>query len=71
MAARLQFQNVREIDPAVSKLLDSRRGVVATEQELAEQRVSFAYGNALKSDRITKDSVRKASLTVRLISSGS
>jgi hypothetical protein len=31
-----------------------------TEEELHEQRISFAYGNALESDLITKDSVRRA-----------
>ena len=37
-----------------------------SEAELLEQRVSFAFGNAPKSERITKDSVRRASKRIRL-----
>jgi hypothetical protein len=40
-----------------------------TDQELREQRISFAFGNSLNSDRITKDSVRRASQSIRLFSS--
>ncbi|EFL87643.1 conserved hypothetical protein [Ahrensia sp. R2A130] len=38
----------------------------ATDSELAEQRISFAFGNAPDSDLITKESVRQASRTTRL-----
>ena len=37
-------------------------GFVVTDDELREQRISFAYGNApANAKNITKDSVRKAS----------
>jgi hypothetical protein len=41
-----------------------RRGM--TEEDFAEQRVSFAYGNAPANSRITKESVREATRTYRL-----
>lgn len=40
--------------------------VPMTDEEYAEQRVSFAYGNAPTSDLISKDSVRKAINSFRL-----
>ena len=43
------------------------RGV--TEEELAEQRVSFVYGNALAGSGITKDSARHAASHARLTAS--
>lgn len=53
--------------PDLERLLADalRKGV--TDAELAEQRVSFAYGNAPASaKRITKESVREASRVQRL-----
>ena len=38
-----------------------------SEAELAEQRVSFAYGNAPENSGITKASAREASLSMRLL----
>jgi hypothetical protein len=38
-----------------------------TEEELREQRVIFAFGNAPESELITKDSVRAASTHIRLL----
>jgi len=38
-----------------------------TEEELREQRISFAFGNAMEEERITKESVREASQNIRLI----
>ena len=37
-----------------------------SDAELQEQRISFAYGNAPADSGITKESVRKASRTVRM-----
>jgi len=49
------------------RLLDASRNKVVTEEELQEQRVSFAFGNApADSALITKDSVRLASKHIRL-----
>lgn len=64
MAARKQFLQVRETDPALKALLDAVKGKKVTEAELHEQRVSFAFGNAPVSDFITKDSVRASSQSI-------
>lgn len=47
------------------KVMDSL-SVPMTEEEYAEQRVSFAYGNAPSSSNISKDSVREAIHSFRL-----
>ena len=67
MADRKQFQNVPAPDPELMRLLDASRNRVVTEEELREQRVSFAFGNAPESKLITKDSVRAASTKIRLL----
>lgn len=69
MADRKQFQNVPAPDPELTRLLGASQNRVVTEEELREQRVSFAFGNApvSTSDRITKDSVRAASTHIRLL----
>ena len=64
MADRKQFASDLNISPALAELLEKARP--ATEEELREQRVSFAFGNAPQSDLITKESVRLASQKVRL-----
>ena len=68
MADRKQFQNVPAADPELLRLLRESRYRAVTEQELQEQRVSFAFGNAPASaaERITKDSVRAASKRIKL-----
>jgi hypothetical protein len=68
MADRKQFQNIKAADPELIRLLDAARGKSVTEEELQEQRVSFAFGNAPDSELITKDSVRLASKRIRLLS---
>jgi hypothetical protein len=67
MADRKQFENVPTPDPELTRLLDESRERPVTEEELREQRISFAFGNALKSDAITKDSVRNASHNISLL----
>ncbi len=68
MADRKQFQNVTAPDPELMRLLDASRTRVVTEDELREQRVSFAFGNApSSSELITKESVRAASMHIRLL----
>ena len=66
MADRKQFMGVGPADPELMNLLDAARKKELTEEELHEQRISFAYGNALGSEEITKDSVREASRHIRL-----
>jgi hypothetical protein len=68
MADRKQFENVTAPDPELMRLLQASRGRTVTEEELREQRVSFAFGNAPpNSALITKESVRVASTHIRLL----
>lgn len=67
MADRKQFLNSAPADPELLRLLDASREKQVTEEELREQRISFAFGNAPDSDLITKDSVRHASKKIRLL----
>lgn len=66
MAARKSVLRPAPNRPALEKLVTaSVKGGVSDEQ-LQEQRVSFAYGNAPQGSRITKDSARKASRSIRI-----
>jgi hypothetical protein len=68
MADRKQFQNVPAPNPRLVGLLDEARKRPVTEEELREQRVSFAFGNApTSSNLITKESVRAASTHIKLL----
>ncbi len=67
MADRKQFENVPVPDAGLTRLLQASRTKVVTEKELQEQRISFAFGNALGSERITKDSVRVTSEHIKLL----
>ena len=66
MALRKQFSGNVKADPELIALMDKTRHQPVTEDTLHEQRVSFAYGNAMNADRITKDSVRASSKNIRL-----
>lgn len=46
----------------LKKALDALKGHKMSEHELNEQRISFAYGNAPKEDKGTKEAVKRASL---------
>jgi len=69
MADRQQFFSVVKPDAELMKALEASRNTPVTEEELREQRISFAFGNAPQSsgNRITKDSVRLASEHIRLL----
>lgn len=69
MADRQQFFSTPTPDRELMKILDASRDIPATEAELREQRISFAFGNAPQSseNRITKESVRLASEHIRLL----
>jgi hypothetical protein len=68
MADRKQFQNIPPVDQELSRLLNESRSHPVTEEQLREQRVSFAFGNApATAERITKDSVRAASTHIRML----
>ena len=66
MAARKQLQSNLAIKPELERLLAEARAREVSEEDLQEQRVSFAFGNAPDSDLITKDSVRVTSQSIRL-----
>jgi hypothetical protein len=67
MADRKQFDNVPAPNPELTRLLQEARSRTVTEDELREQRISFAFGNApFSSERITKDSVSLASRKISL-----
>jgi hypothetical protein len=68
MADRMQFLGVAKPDPELVKALEASRETVVTEEELREQRISFAFGNApAGATNITKESVRQASEHIRLL----
>jgi hypothetical protein len=67
MAVRKSFLGAAPVHTELDQLLEATRNVQVTEAQLAEQRVSFAYGNApADAAGITKDSVRAASKSIRL-----
>lgn len=68
MANRKQFLGETKLDQELVALLNVARENPVTEEQLKEQRVSFAFGNSPDSNFITKESVRKTSHSVRLAS---
>jgi hypothetical protein len=68
MADRKQFLGVVDANAGLLRLLSESRDQIVTDDELREQRISFAFGNSMNSELITKDSVRQASQSVRLFS---
>lgn len=66
MAHRKQFHNVTAPDPELMRLLHASSDQQITEEDLQEQRISFAFGNAPESNLITKESVRRASKHLKL-----
>jgi hypothetical protein len=68
MADRKQFDEVPRADEELLRLLEDSKSKSITDDDLREQRISFAFGNALASDAITKDSVRHSSQHIRLLS---
>jgi hypothetical protein len=67
VADRKPFIGNLKLDKELQGLLDESSKSPVTDDELREQRISFAYGNAPASAKgITKDSVRKASQHILL-----
>jgi hypothetical protein len=67
MADRKPFIGDIKTDEELNALLDATSKVKLTNDDLVEQRISFAYGNApADAKNITKDSVRKASQHILL-----
>lgn len=53
--------------PALAELLVRAKTSGVSEDQLREQRASFAYGNAPEGSKITKESARMASQSVRML----
>lgn len=67
MADRKQFVGDLTPNAELQRALEESRQVPVTEDELHEQRISFAFGNApVNATGITKESVRMASRKIRL-----
>jgi hypothetical protein len=66
MAARKQFIKRPTPNGKLLQLLESKKHIEVTEEELAAQRISFAYGNASDSDHITKASMTAAAAKIKL-----
>ncbi|HEV2960372.1 MAG TPA: hypothetical protein VG649_00990 [Candidatus Angelobacter sp.] len=66
MADRKQFLNPKPADPELLRILEASKNQQVTEEDLHEQRISFAFGNAPASNLITKETVRRASEKIRL-----
>jgi hypothetical protein len=59
--ARKSFFGPTPSHPELDRLREETRNLKVTEKQLAEQRVSFIYGNAPEGSTITKESARAAS----------
>lgn len=66
MAARKLFLGPRPSHPELDRVRDETRDLKVTEEQLAEQRISFIYGNAPAGSAITKASAREASTRFRI-----
>ncbi len=67
MADRKQFIGDIKTDPELLKALEESRATPVTEEELREQRISFAFGNApANAKNITKESERHIPRNIRL-----
>jgi hypothetical protein len=53
--------------PELERLIQRSKEAGVSDAVLEEQRASFVYGNAPKGSRITKESARSASKSLRLV----
>ena len=68
MAARKSLLKPAPPRPELERLLARARETGVSDEELREQRASFAFGNApAGADRITKESARAAATRNRLL----
>ncbi len=66
MAARKSVLTSPPPRPELERLVSASLEAGVTDDQLQEQRVSFAYGNAPEGSRITKDSARRAATSIRV-----
>jgi hypothetical protein len=64
MAERKPVFGPAPVHPELDRLLEQTRTIAVSEADLQEQRISFAYGNAPQSSKITKESIRDASKSI-------
>ena len=67
MAQRKHFINVSEPSERLTKLMRETQELQVTSEQMELQRISFAYGNALGDEKITKESVTRSSRNRRLV----
>lgn len=70
MAARKPVINSSPLKPELARLLARARESTVSSEELMEQRVSFAYGNAPEGSSVTRETARGASTSARLLNVG-
>lgn len=66
MAERKSAMKRAPARPELDAKIARAKTVVLTEEQLQEQRASFVYGNAPKGSRITKESAKLATATIRV-----
>lgn len=66
MAKRKPYISVPESSSSLADVLKQTKSLEVTEDVLRSQRISFAFGNAMNIDGITKDTVRHSSEKIRL-----
>jgi hypothetical protein len=66
MAERKSFFGPPPNHPELDRLREETRHIKVTDAQLAEQRVSFIYGNAPQGSGITRDSAQAASSSIRI-----
>ncbi len=66
MAARKVFLGPPPSHPELDRLREATSRLKVTDKQLAEQRISFVYGNAPVGSTITKESARLASKRFRM-----
>ena len=66
MADRKPYLKTPKVKPELAELLNKIKGIEITDKQLFEQRISFAYGNAMGIGSITKESIRTASKKMRI-----
>lgn len=66
MAGRKSFVGPPPNHPELERLREETRDIKVTDAQLAEQQISFMYGNAPEGSKITKSSARAASRSIRI-----